>query len=141
MITEIQPRTIVLHLTDALLTQLQPFLAGLDITMTPHSALADQEISGHGHVAPYPNVEQYTQRLTLRGESYAALVERVGSALDYDIRWQPNEYEPDGFVECVHPLELINGTQAAADCPQREAPVLANRAAILCASGQAVPVI
>ena len=32
MIAELQPRVIVLHLTDALFAHLQPFLAGLDIT-------------------------------------------------------------------------------------------------------------
>jgi hypothetical protein len=50
----------------------------------------------------------------MQGEVYAALVARVGSALDYDIRWQPNEYEPDGFVERVRPLELMGGTHASA---------------------------
>ncbi len=141
MITELQPRVIVLQLTDALLAQLQPFLAELDITTTPHREWADQEIAAHGHVASYANVEQSTQRLTLRGESYATLVERVGSALDYDVRWQPNEYAPDGFVERIRPLELINGTHAPADCPQCGALVLANCAAVMCACGQAVPLI
>lgn len=36
MITETQPHLVVLHLTDALLTQLQPFMAGLDITASAH---------------------------------------------------------------------------------------------------------
>lgn len=70
---------------------------------------------------------------------YEMLAERVGGALDYEVRWQPNEYEPDGFVERIHPLELINGTHAPADCPQCGALVLANRAAVMCACGQAVP--
>ena len=61
--------------------------------------------------------------------------------LDYDVRWQPNEYEPDGFVERIRPLELINGTHAPADCPQCGAPVLDNRAALICACGQAVALI
>ncbi len=37
MITETQTRIIVLQLSDELLTQLRPFMAGLDITSTPHS--------------------------------------------------------------------------------------------------------
>ena len=41
MITETQPRVIVLQLTDELFAQLQPFLAGLDITATPQSEWAD----------------------------------------------------------------------------------------------------
>ena len=117
MITETQTHIIVLQLTDALLAQLQPFLAGLDIT------------AARRHT---------TQRLTMRGEVYEALAERVGSALDYDVRWQPNEYEPDGFVERVRPLELIGGILAPADCPQCGHAVLANRAEVACACGQAV---
>ena len=80
MITETQPCVIILQLTDALAEQLRPFMAGLDITATAHT------------------VEHAAQRLTMRVEVYEALAERVGSALDYDVRWQPNEYEPDGFV-------------------------------------------
>jgi hypothetical protein len=110
MITETQTRVIVLQLSDELLAQLQPFLAGLDITTTAHK------------------VEPSTQRLTMRGEVYAALAERVGSALDYDVRWQPNEYEPDGFV-------------ASVGCPQCGAQILANRAEIACACGQAITLI
>jgi len=141
MITETQPHMIVLHLTDALLTQLQPFMAGLDITTTSHREWADQEVYAHGHVAGYANVEQRTQRLTMRGEVYAALAARVGGALDYDVRWQPNEYEPDGFVERVRPLDLIGGTHVQADCLQCGARVLANRAEVACACGQAVTLI
>lgn len=67
MITETPTRMIVLQLTDELLTQLQPFLTGLEITtITP-------------------------QRLSMRTAVYAALLERVGGALDYDVRWRPNE--------------------------------------------------
>lgn len=77
MTAETQPRMIVLQLTDKLLAQLQPFLAGLDITAC--------------------TVEHTAQRLTIRAEVYEALAERVGDALDYDVRWQPNEYEPEGF--------------------------------------------
>ncbi len=99
MITETPTRMIVLQLTNELVEQLQPFLAGLDITIAP-------------------SVEPNLQRLTMRAEVYEALVERVGSTLDYNVRWQPNEYEPDGFVERVRPLELIGGVLAPADCPQ-----------------------
>ena len=86
MITETQTRVIVLQLSDELVAQLQPFMAGLDVIITS------------------------MQRLTMRAEVYEALAERVGSALDYDVRWQPNEYEPDGFVERVRPLELTSGS-------------------------------
>jgi len=120
MITETQTRIIVLQVTDALFAQLQPFMTGLDITATAH------------------NVERSTQRLTMRGEVYDALAERVGCALDYDIRWQPNEYEPDGFVERVRPLELSNGILVSAGCPQCGAQILANRAEVACACGQAI---
>jgi hypothetical protein len=77
----------------------------------------------------------------MHGEVYAALAERVGSALDYDVRWQPNEYEPDGFVERVRPLELTNGTHAPSGCPQCGTQILANRAEIACVCGQAVALI
>lgn len=140
MITE-QTHVIVLQLTDELLAQLQPFMAELDITTTAHSEWAYQEVYEQGQFAGYEKVEQYTQRLTMRGEVYAALAERVGSALDYDVRWQPNEYEPDGFVERVRPLELTNGTHTSASCPQCGALVLANRAEVACACGQAVALI
>ena len=116
MITETLTRMIVLQLTDELLTQLQPFMAGLNITATA------------------------TQRLTMRAESIAAvsLAQRVGSALDYDVRWQPNEYEPDGFVERVRPLELMGGILAPAICPQCGAQILANHAEVVCTCGKAV---
>jgi hypothetical protein len=122
MITETQTSVIVLQLTDELLAQLQPFMAGLDITVTTHK------------------VEQCKQRLTMRADVYTALAERVGSALDYDVRWQPNEYEPDGFVERVRPLELTNSTHTSAGCPQCGAQLLANRAEIACACGQVVSI-
>jgi hypothetical protein len=118
MITETQTCVIVLQLTDELLAQLQPFLVGLDITAC--------------------TAEHTTQRLTMRGEVYAALAERVGTALDYEIRWQPNEYEPDGFVERVRPLELTSGILAPAGCPQCGARIIANRAEVMCACGQVV---
>jgi len=86
MITETQPCIIVLQLTDALLAQLQPFMAGLDITTTAYNEWDYQEIYEHGQFAGYEKVEQYKQRLTMRGEIYDALTERVGGALDYDIR-------------------------------------------------------
>src|SRR3712207_8616252 len=98
MIAETQTSIVILHLTDEVATQLQPFLAGLDITAC--------------------TAEHTTQRLSMRGEVYAALVERVGSALDYDVRWQPNEYEPDGFVERVRPLQHTNGVLTPAECSQ-----------------------
>jgi len=120
MITETQTRVIVLQLTDELLAQLQPFMVGLNITTTVH------------------NIETSMQRLTMYGEVYAALVERVGSALNHDIRWQPNEYEPDGFVERLRPLELTNGIIVSADCSQCGAQLLANRAEVTCACGQTV---
>jgi hypothetical protein len=123
MNTETQPCVIVRQLTDDLLAQLQPSMAGLDIIATAH------------------NVEHATQHLIMRGEFYAALTERVGSALDYDVRWQPNEYEPDGFVERVRPLELLDGILAPAGCPQCGVQLLANRAEVACACGQAVSLI
>jgi len=121
MITETQTRIIVLQLTDELLAQLQPFLAGLDITAC--------------------TAEHTTQRLTMRSEVYELLAERVGGALDYDVRWQPNEYEPDGFVERVRPLELMGGILVPAGCPQCGALVLANRPEVACACGQEVALI
>ena len=108
MITEPQSYMIVLQLTDTLLAQLQPYLEELDITTIPQRESADR-----AQVACDARIGQHTQQLTMHGEVYAALVARVGSALDYDIRWQPNEYEPDGFVEHVQPLELIGTTQHA----------------------------
>jgi len=115
MITE-QTRIIVLQLTDELLAQLQPFLAGLDITATAHREGA------------YQKVEHHQQRLSMSAEVYEALAERVGSALDYDVCWQPNEYEPDGFV-------------ASVGCPQCGAQILEGRAEIACACGQAITLI
>ncbi|MDQ2995687.1 MAG: hypothetical protein M3R61_01335, partial [Chloroflexota bacterium] len=106
MITETQPCVIVLQLTDALLAQLRPFMVGLDITTI---ALGE---------GAYQKVEHHQQRLSMSSEVYAILTERVGSALDYDVRWQPNEYESDGFVERVRPLELTNAILAPAGCPQ-----------------------
>ena len=54
----------------------------------------------------------------MHGEVYEMLAERVESALDYDVRWQPNEYEPDGFVERLRPLELTNGIIGLVGCSQ-----------------------
>jgi hypothetical protein len=113
MITETQNCLIILQLDDELFAQLRPFLAGLDIAVA-------------------------AQRLTMRADVYEALVERVGSALDYDVRWQPNEYEREGFVERVRPLELSYGILATASCLQCRAQLLANRAEVVCACGQAV---
>ena len=114
MTTETQTAIIVLQLTDEQITQLQPFMAGLDITVTA------------------------TQGLIMRAEVYETFAKRVGSALDYDVRWQPNEYEPDGFVERVRPLELTNGILVPADCPQCGAQLLANRVEVRCTCGQVV---
>jgi hypothetical protein len=77
----------------------------------------------------------------MRGEVYAALAERVSSALDHDVRRQPNEYEPDGFVERVRPLELMGGILAPAGCPQCGARIIANRAEVVCVCGQVVSLI
>ena len=141
MITEQATRVIVLQLTDELLTQLRPFMEGLDIATTQHSEWAYQEVYAHGQFAFYAKVEHRRQRLTMRGDVYDALTERVNSALDYDVRWQPNEYEPDGFVERVRPLELTNGNHEQAGCPQCGARVFANRTDVTCACGQAVSLI
>jgi hypothetical protein len=54
----------------------------------------------------------------MRAKVYEALAERVGDGLDYDVRWQPNEYEPDGFVERVRSLQLTNGILLTSSCPQ-----------------------
>jgi len=113
MITETHTCLIVLQLDDELLARLQPFLTGLDITVT-------------------------AQRLRMRTDVYDALVERVGSALDYDVRWQPNEYERDGFVERVRPLEVSYGILATASCTRCGVQLLANHAEVMCACGQAV---
>ncbi len=121
MIIETQTTIIVLQFIDEQLVQLHPFMAGLGISVSPYAAC-----SGH-HL-----------RLTMRAEAYEALVERVGTALDYDIRWQPNEYEPDGFVERVRPLEITNGILVASSCPLCGAQLLANRAEVACACGQVV---
>ena len=113
MIAETQLCLIVLQLTDELIAQLRPFLTGLDIAVA-------------------------AQWLTMRAQVYEAFVERVGSALDYDVRWQPNEYESDGFVERIRPLELASDILVASNCLQCRAQLLANRAEVVCACGQAV---
>jgi hypothetical protein len=64
MITETQPRLVVLHLADALLALLRPCMEWLDITATPQSAWADQEVYQHGQFVGYAKVEQCQQRLT-----------------------------------------------------------------------------
>jgi hypothetical protein len=141
MITEQATRIIVLQLTDEMLTQLRPYTLGLDITTTLHSEWAYQEVYEHGLFAGYEQVEQHRQRLTMRGEVYDALIARVNGALDYDVRWQHGEYEPDGFVERVRPLELIGGNHEQAGCPTCGARVFANRTEVVCACGQAVSLI
>ena len=69
----------------------------------------------------------------MRDEVYDALVARVGSALDYEVRWQPNAYEPDGFVEHIRPLDLMGGTHASANDVHCSAQVPTNRAVMICA--------
>lgn len=113
MIIETQPCIIVLQLTDEQIIQLRPFTTGLDIVVT-------------------------AQRLTMRADVYTALAERVGNALDYDVRWLPNEYEPDGFIERVRPLELTSGILVASNCPQCGTQLLANCTEVARACGQAV---
>jgi hypothetical protein len=125
MITETQTAIIVLQLTDELLAQLHPFMTGLGISVAPHAACGRQ-------------AEQHHLRLTMRAEACEVLVERVGSALDYDVRWQPNEYEPDGFVEHVRPLERTYGILVTSGCSQCGTQILANRAEVMCACGAAV---
>jgi hypothetical protein len=125
LITEAQTTIIVLHVPDELLAQLHPFMAGLSISVTPHIACSAQ-------------AEQHHLRLAMRAEAYEALAEHVGDALDYDVRWQPNEYEPDGFVERIRPLQLTNGILVASSCPQCGAQLLANRTEIVCTCGQTV---
>ena len=141
MITEQATRIIVLQLTDEILERLRPFMEGLDIATTLHSEWAYQEVYEQGQFAGYEQVEHSKQRLTMRGDVYDALIARVGSALDYEVRWQPNEYEPDGFVERVRPLELIGGIYDQAPCPQYEAQIFANRTEVKCACGQMVSLI
>jgi hypothetical protein len=75
MITETQTILIVLQLTDELFAQLHPFMAGLQISVTPYAARSLR-------------AEQQHLRLTMRAEVYEVLAERVGSALDYDVRWR-----------------------------------------------------
>jgi hypothetical protein len=128
MITETQTAIIVLQLSDGQLAQLHPFMAGLGISVTPHAARGGQD-------------EQRHLRLTMRAEVYAALVERVGSTLDYDVRWQPNEYEPDGFVEHVRALQITNGILVASGCSRCGVQILANRAEVTCVCGQAITLI
>jgi hypothetical protein len=51
----------------------------------------------------------------------------VNGALDYDLRWQPNEHESDGFVERVCPLQLTNGNREQQGCPTCGARLFPNR--------------
>jgi hypothetical protein len=71
--------------------QLRPFVTGLDIAVA-------------------------AQRLSMRAEDYETLTERVGDALDYEVRWQPDEFESEGFIERVRPLELSYGILVTASC-------------------------
>jgi hypothetical protein len=122
MIAEQESCVVVLHLTDALLTQLHPFIVGLTIASTVQHA---------GSASP-------TQQLTMPGVVYDALLERVGEALDEDVRWRPNEYEPEGFIERVQPLALTDGSPTGIGCLACGTHLLANRMEVRCACGQMV---
>jgi hypothetical protein len=74
----------------------------------------------------------------MRGDVYDALTERVNGARDYEVRWQPNEYEADGFVERARPLELTNSSHAQEGCPTCGAQILARGTEVVCACGQPV---
>jgi hypothetical protein len=74
----------------------------------------------------------------MRSEVYETLAKRLGSALDYDIRGQPNEHEPDGFVERVRPLELTSGILVASGCSQCGVQILANNTEAACACRRVV---
>jgi hypothetical protein len=138
MISETETQVVVLQLDDELLARLRPFLKGLDITITPHREWVYQALSEQGQFVGYSQVEQRKRRLTMRREVYDRLIEQLNGALDYDVRWQPNEYEPDGFVERVCPLEVTNGNHNQAPCPTCGVRLLANRAEVRCACGQQV---
>jgi len=56
------------------------------------------------------------------------LAKRVGGALDYKVRWQPNDYAPESFVERVRPLELMGGMLASPGCPHVTAQAVPERA-------------
>jgi hypothetical protein len=136
MTTEQATRVIVLQLTAEILEQLRPYMEGLDITLTLHSEWAYQEVYLDGQFAFYEKIEHRRQRLTMRGEVMGALIAKVNGALDYDRRWQPNEYKSDGFVERVRPLELIGSSHAAEGCPTCGAQILARATEVVCACGQ-----
>ena len=74
----------------------------------------------------------------MRREIYDTLIARVNGALDYDVRWRPNEYESDGFVERVCPLQLVGGSHEQADCPTCGSQLLANRTNVAGAGGQQI---
>ena len=130
--------TVMLQLDEQLLAQLRPYLEGLEITIAPHSEWGYQVVYEHGQFAGYARVAQSKQRLTMRREIYDTLIARVNGALDYDVRWRPNEYEPDGFVERVCPLELRDGNHEQAGCSQCGAETFANRTDAPCAGGQEI---
>ena len=141
MTTELETRVIVLQLTDEMLEKLRPFMEGLDITLTLHSEWAYQEVYAHGQFVGYEKAEHRRQRLTMRGEVYDALIARVNGALDYDVRWQPNEYESESFVERVCPLELTNSSHTQEGCPRCGAQILARGTEVVCACGQAISLV
>ena len=138
MTIETQTRVIVLQLSDEMLAQLRPYMEGLDITLTLHSEWPYQEVYQRGQFIGYEKVEQYKQRLTMRGEVYDAIIAKVNGALDYDRRWQPNEYESEGFVERICPLQLTNSNHTQGGCLTCGAQILANRTQVVCACGQPI---
>jgi hypothetical protein len=138
MISETEECVVVLQLDDELLARLRPFMAGLDITITPHREWIYQAVCEQGQFVGYKQVEQWKRRLTMRREVYDRLITRVGGALDYDVRWQPNEYEPDGFIERVCPLEVTNGNHNQSPCPTCGARLVANRREVNCVCGKMV---
>jgi hypothetical protein len=138
MTRETEERVVVLQLDDELLARLRPFMEGLDVTVTPHCEWVYQAVREQGQFVGYKPLEQRKQRLRMRREVYDALITRVNGALDYKVRWQPNEYEPDGFVEQVCPLEVTNGNREWQGCQTCGARLFANRMEVRCACGQQV---
>ena len=68
----------------------------------------------------------------MRGKFYEALAERVVSVLGYNVRGQPNEHEPSGFVGGVRPLELTNGKHEQQSCPEMQGTRVRERMQIRC---------
>lgn len=100
-----------------------------------HARLSKSGRPLKGRCADYEKAEQLWQR-TMSGQAYNALTATVNGELDYGVRWQPNEYEPDGFVVWFRPLQLTNGSHTQADCPACGPYLLANRTELARACGQ-----